>query len=308
MASTPPPSDVPREIVVPGSVSNLGPGFDALSVAVEVYLRLDVIAVRPERPGDLEFRFVGGPPLIGENRIERAFRLAQERFGGTAPGLSVEVRTDIPMRAGLGSSAAATIAGLRLYDAFIAPRSAGEWLALACEIEGHPDNAAAALFGGLTVSCQFEDGRVEARSWAWPADLRFVVGTPAAELETAAARKVLPETVGLKDAVFNLQRALLLVRALETGRYDDLREALKDRWHQPTRQAFVPGFAEALRLDHPAVFGVCLSGSGPSIALLAGDRHAEAAALLAEIYKRLGVPYTIRTLAAHHQMKPGFLS
>jgi homoserine kinase len=298
MASSPHANGVRPEIKVPASVSNLGPGFDALSVAVQLYLTLKVVEVRPEEPGRLTCSFAGGPPLVGENRIERAFSLATERFGRRTPGLSVEVHSDIPMRAGLGSSAAATIAGLRLYESYTSPKPTRDWLALACEVEGHPDNAAAALVGGLTLSCQFRDGRVEARTWAWPADLRLVVATPAAEVETAAARRILPERIALRDGVFNLQRALLLVRALETGHYEDLREALIDRWHQPTRQAFVPGLAEALALDHPAVLGVCLSGSGPSIAALATGRHAEAAALLGDIYKRLGVAYTIRTLAA----------
>ncbi|MCC7010670.1 MAG: homoserine kinase [Acidobacteria bacterium] len=303
MASAPAPSSVPRDIVVPGSVSNLGPGFDALSVAVQVYLRLTIVRVNRDAPdarGCLAFRFVEGPPLVGENRIERAVRLAIERFGGDLPGLEIEVRSDIPMRAGLGSSAAATIAGLRLYEAFTEPRPASDWLALASEIEGHPDNAAAALLGGLTVSCQYEDGRVDARAWPWPADLRLLIVTPAAEVETAAARKVLPETLPLRDAIFNLQRALLFVRALETGRYEDLRESLKDRWHQPTRQAFVPGLREALAIDHPAVLGVCLSGSGPSVAVLATERgEGEAAAAITDVYERLGLPYTIRTLSAH---------
>jgi homoserine kinase len=293
------PDDSQRHIAVPGSVSNLGPGFDALSVAVQLYLTLDVTAVHPDTPDELTCVFAGGPPLVGENRIERGFALARQRFGTPTPGLSVTVHTDIPMRAGLGSSAAATVAGFRLYESFTSPRPAAEWLRLACEIEGHPDNAAAALLGGLTLSCQTDDGGVEGRAWEWPDDLRLVVATPAAELETAVARQALPDTLTLRDAVYNLQRTVLLVRALADRRYEDLREALGDRWHQPTRQAFVPGLREALALDHPAVLGVCLSGSGPSIAALAADRHEEAADQLARIYKELGVPCTIRTLSAH---------
>jgi homoserine kinase len=308
MAGSSPQGGSSRRIIVPGSVANLGPGFDALSVAVKLYLQLDVVDVRPAAPGQLLFTFVGGAPLVGENRIERAFRLAHARFGGTVPGLVVEVRSEIPMRAGLGSSAAATVGGLRLFEAFTTPRQTPDLLALATQIEGHPDNAAASLLGGLALSCQFSDGRVEARAWRWPDALHLVVGTPETQLETAAARKILPETVTLRDAVFNLQRALLLVRALDTGRFADLREALGDRWHQPTRQAFVPGLAEALALDHPAVLGACLSGSGPSIALLASDRHEEASALLAGIYKARGVAYTIRALSAHQPVQDaGFI-
>jgi len=180
---------------------------------------------------------------------------------------------------------------------------------MATELEGHPDNAAAALLGGITVSCQTDDGRVVARAWKWPDAIRFVIATPGSVLETKHARAALPASIPLPDAISNLQRALLFLRALETGDYGDIREAVKDRWHQPTRQTFVPGLEQALRLNHPAVLGVCLSGSGPSIAVLASDRHAEAAAILGEIYKSLSVPYTIRTLSAHQPepRKPGFL-
>ena len=300
MASALQPTSVPFEITVPGSISNIGPGFDALSVAVQLYLRVTVTAVLRDSPATFDCAFVGGPPLVGENRIERAFRLAEERFGTSPAGLRIEVRSEIPMRGGLGSSAAATIAGLQLYEALTVPREAADWLKLACEIEGHPDNAAAALLGGLTLSCQFSDGTVDGRAWAWPDDLRMIVATPNAELETAVARKVLPQNVSLRDAVFNLQRALLLVRALETGRYADLREALGDRWHQPTRQTFVPGLTEALKLEHPSILGVCLSGSGPSIAVLATAAHAaDAAIAFGEVYQRLGHTCTIRTLSAH---------
>ena len=301
--SHPPYADAPRRISVPGSVANLGPGFDALAVAVRVYVHLDVVGIRPEAPGELHCTFVGGPKLVGANRIDQAFKLAATRFGSNPPGLAVEVRSDIPMRAGLGSSAAATVAGLRLFEAFTSPRQSVELLGLATEIEGHPDNAAASLLGGLALSCQFTSGAVEARSWPWPDDLTLVVGTPEAQLETAEARKILPQTVSLRDAVFNVQRALLLVRSLDSGRFADLREALKDRWHQPTRQSFVPGLDRALELDHPAVLGACLSGSGPSVALLTHGRQEEAAELLAGIYKDLGVAYTIRTLSAHQPLE-----
>lgn len=289
-----------RKIIVPGSVSNLGPAFDALSVAVGVYLTIEVLDIEPDRPGRLDLEFGIGPAPTGENRIITGYQRAQARFGDAGPGLRVRVTSDIPMKAGLGSSAAATVAGLRLYEAATRPRPTADLMLVASAIEGHPDNAAAAIHGGLTLSCQVSDAHIETLAWAWPADLQFVVATPAAELETAFARTVLPTQIPLKDAIYNLQRALMLVRALDTGRYDLLREALRDRWHQPARQRFVPGLAEALALNHPSLVGVCLSGAGPSILALARTGHtAEVAGVLEGIYAGIGVPCTIRTLSAY---------
>jgi homoserine kinase len=285
------------EIVVPGSISNLGPAFDTLSVAVELRLRLRILERRPSVQDTVDFVFVDGAPA-GDNRIGAAFRHARTLIGIPTPGLHVEVRSEIPMRAGLGSSGAATIAGLRLYEAVTSPKPAETWLAMAATIEGHPDNAAAGLLGGLTLSCQHEDGRITARSWRWPASIKFVVATPAVELATPVARNVLPDRVPRADAVFNLQRSLLLLRALETGESGDIREAMRDRWHQPFREPLVPGLAEVLALEHPAIAGVCLCGAGPSVAALTTGAESEVAALLEDLYRRLGVQCTIRTLSA----------
>ncbi len=288
------------DIVVPGSISNLGPSFDALSVAVQLYLRVRVVERLEHAPDTIEWEFAGAGPS-GENRIDSAYRLARARMGVRAPGLRVRVESEIPQTAGLGSSAAAAVAGLRLYESVTAQRSDEEWLALATELEGHPDNAAAALLGGLTVSCQYESGRVVARASPWPDDVRLVVATPEIGLHTSEARRVLPKEVPLRDAIFNLQRALLFVRALEHGRYEDLREAMRDRWHQPARAPLVPGLAEAMAFEDPAVLGVCLSGAGPSIlALAAAPGVPVAAKLLGDLYKRLGLACTIRALSAHN--------
>ena len=288
----------PVDIVVPGSISNLGPGFDALSVAVQVYLRARVLEVRPSEPDTIAWEFDGAGPA-GENRIESAYRLARQRVGVAAPGLRVQISSEIPQTAGLGSSAAAAVAGLRLYESVTAPRPTEDWLEMATALEGHPDNAAAALLGGITVSCQREDGGIIARSSRWPEAVKLVVATPQLGLHTSHARRVLPADVPLQDAIFNLQRALLVVHALRSGRYEDLREAMKDRWHQPARAPLVPGLTEAIGFNDPAVLGVCLSGAGPSIVAFVTDGAARATALLEAMYARLELPCTIRTLSAH---------
>ena len=288
------------DIAVPASVGNLGPGFDALSVALQLYVRVRVLD-RSGPADSIETIFTGAAP-DGENAVEQAFRAARAKGGIPAPGIRVNVTADIPMRAGLGSSAAATVAGLRLYQALTSALTDDEMLAIATELEGHPDNAAACLLGGVTISCRYDDGRLVARSFPWPERLRFVAATPQIALGTREARAVLPRHVTLADAVFNLQHALLLVRALEDERYDDLKEAFRDRWHQPPRAALVPGLREALRIDHPSILGVCLSGSGPTIVAVARPGHEREATLIFEdLYRSISLQATIRVLAAHQR-------
>ena len=296
------------EIVVPASIGNVGPGFDALSVALQLYLRVRVLDVREtgaEGGSGVETTFSGSAPP-GSNGVERAFRFARERFGRPAPALRIEVTTEIPICAGLGSSAAASVAGLQLYQAFAGPVSEADMLAMAAELEGHPDNAAACLLGGFAVSCRLENGTVIARSTRWPSQVQWVIATPDVPLATKEARAVLPAAVPLRDAVFNLQRALLLLHAVEHGGLDDLREAFRDRLHQPARAPLVPALREALDLNHPAILGTVLSGAGPSIAAAAvPGRELEASSALQDIYGRLRIRATVRTLSAHQPAAAG---
>ena len=287
------------EIKVPASIANLGPGFDTLAVAVQLYLRLRVKQL-PGR-GELHFHFADHK-LHGENSIERAYRSLAGADFDRLPSLSVEVRSEIPMQAGLGSSAAATVAGLRLYEAVAGPVPVETLLKAACALESHPDNAAASLLGGLTISCQLPDGAVHATSVAWPASLDFVVLTPDQPLTTGESRAVLPQCVSRVDAVFNLQRVALLLNSLQSGDYSLLRHALGDRVHQPSRQKIVPALAEALECRHPDLLGVCLSGSGPSIVAIAERNHREIGRLLGCVYQHCGVRHTVRILQAHHSV------
>lgn len=291
------------EIKVPGSIANLGPGFDTLAVAVQLYLRL-AVTVGPGR-NELEFHFLNGK-LDGENYIERAFRFLAQQRGDSFPSLVVRVESEIPVKAGLGSSAAATVAGLRLYEAIAGPQPEQGLLNAASALENHPDNVAAALLGGLAISCQLPDRSVFAVRLLWPESLGFVVLTPHLPLPTAESRKVLPKRISREDAVFNLQRVALLLQALHSGDFSLLREALRDRLHQPFRQKLVPGLERALALEHPDLLGVCLSGAGPSIVALAQKNFPAIQHLLEQAFRPAGLPCTIRHLSAHQDANAAF--
>lgn len=289
------------EIVVPGSIGNLGPGFDTLSLAVSLYLRARVTRVVDDGRGTLNCRFAGPPPR-GQNRILRAFQSLPRRTR-RVPSLDVEVVSDIPQRAGLGSSAAATIAGLRLRELVDGRRPRAELLAYARRLERHPDNVAAALTGGLTTTWVRADRTVGVIGLRWPSAWRIVVATPDVPLSTAASRRVLPRGVPLADAVFNLQRLSLLLTAVRERRADLLAEAFADRVHQPYRESLVPLLRRMLRLQHPDLLGVCLSGAGPSTAAFATGNLDGIGRAIRRVYRSAGVPCTIRMLEVH-QARP----
>jgi homoserine kinase len=284
------------EIIVPASVANLGPGFDVLAVAVQLYLRLKVQPAAGEN--NLNFHFIG-QQLVGDNYIERAFRFLARQRNRAFPALDIEVHCDIPIRSGLGSSAAATVAGLRLYEAIMEPMQPRDLLNAAVALEGHPDNVSAALLGGMTASCQLPDGSTSAVPMHWPSALHLIVATPEVNLSTSAARSVLPEKISRQDAVFNLQRMAHLLHALQSEDFSLLHEALSDRMHQPHRQKLIPGLEQALLLDHPDLLGICLSGAGPSVVGFATRSFAEIERRLSAIYDRLNIACRVRTLAVH---------
>lgn len=287
------------EIIVPGSVANLGGGFDTLGVAVQLYLRARLVDVANEPGGTLRVVH-SSPPVQGGNALERAFAQAVARTGRSAPSVSVEVVSDIPMAAGLGSSAAATVAGLRVFEHVTKPLPADELLALATLVEGHADNAAPALLGGFTSVIADEEHHPTALAWTWPDELRLVVVTPATKLATAKARAALSDTMPRRDAIFNMQRVLSLVHALQSGDYDRIREAVRDRWHQAARASLVPQLREVLALQDPDILGAFLSGAGPSVAVIARRGFERLERRLTDLYSAAGLHAVARTLAVHH--------
>jgi homoserine kinase len=259
---------IPSERVrvsVPASVANLGAGFDCLAAAIG--LRAEIALSTAEAP----VVAISGAsvPQDPENLIYQSASVVAARAGYTG-AFELRAYFPIPLRGGLGSSAAAIVGGVvaaaRLLEVPMRPQ---ELLDLAVGLEGHPDNVAAALLGGVVIVAQSRSGLRWSR--VTPAlSLAVVLAVPDLEIETAAARRVLPESVRLQDAVFNLGQVALLVAALSEGRSDLLREALCDRLHQPYRAPLVPGFEAVVDAASAAgAYGAVLSGSGPSVAALA---------------------------------------
>jgi homoserine kinase len=254
-------------VTVPASTSNLGPGFDCLGLALDLRNELTLELHDERGPATVEIEGEGAKTLPRDERsmLVKAARLILPR---KLPGRLVFKSVNrIPLTRGLGSSAAAAVAGLwagaHLFGTL--RTSEDELEALAVSLEGHPDNVAPCVHGGLTASL-IENGRARSNRLNIHPSLSSVVCIPDFELSTKKARAALPKMVPLADAVYNTSRMILLARALRTGHTSHLPELMDDRLHQPYRAKLVPGLREALAAAVKAgAAGAALSGSGPSV-------------------------------------------
>jgi homoserine kinase len=296
------------EVSVPASSANLGAGFDCFGLALELFLT--VRATVQSDPGARSEARTSGidgsaalPSTKEENLILRAMQHAAERHGLHPPPVHLAVLNEIPIAGGLGSSAAAIVAGTALGFAVSGKNLTQEnALRLAAEMEHHTDNVGAALLGGLVVSFVGADGSVIALRKNWPKQIRVVAVTPKMALQTAASRAALPQTIELAAAVHNLQRSALFLAALNDRRYDLLWDAMQDRLHQSYRQALIPGLAEVLAIPRmPGLLGVALSGAGPTVIALATKNFAKIGLAIAGHFERRGLSSTVRDLAVAQQ-------
>ncbi|MCA1578319.1 MAG: homoserine kinase [Acidobacteria bacterium] len=290
------------KIRVPGSTSNLGAGFDCFGLALKFYLTVDVtVALDSSEPccvtttGAKENEAL---PRNAANLIYRAMSFAARRENVSLPSVELSVHNEIPLGSGLGSSAAAIVAGVRLCALITGHEITDQaMLNYATEFEGHPDNVSASLCGGFVINCTRKDRSVIAAKFDWPSDVRVVVVSPHSQLPTHVARAALSRTVSRSSAVHNLQRTALFTAALVQQKYDLLWEAMHDQLHQPQRESLVPGLEEALALPRmDGLLGVALSGAGPSILALATDHTDEIAAEIANCFHAYKIESTVRTL------------
>ena len=251
-------------IKVPATSANLGPGFDALGLALDLW-NVSTVELADDFSVYVEGEGSGKLAQGRNNMIVRAAHRFAERAGKELHPFIVRCENHIPLGSGMGSSAAATLTGLLAANELTGAKlSQDEILTLATELEGHPDNVAPALMGGLVVSTM-QGEKVLARKLPI-APLHVTVVLPDFHFPTKEARNSLPKQVDIKDAVHNIGRALLVTEAFRTGDLSLLGEAMTDKLHQPYRLKLIPGAGAAMEAAREAgAAAVALSGAGPSL-------------------------------------------
>ncbi|MBA3974932.1 MAG: homoserine kinase [Candidatus Solibacter sp.] len=276
------------EVRIPATSANLGPGFDALGMALSIYLECrfrpaERLVIHPTGR-DAQMISTGEDNLIWQT----AFEVAQHA-GRPMPFIELEVNNDIPIGKGLGSSAAALVAGVVIADEALGLAwDRHRILDEAARIEGHPDNVAAAVLGSIVASAIDSEGITRAVRMQLPARYGVAVIVPDFILPTSEARAVLPTTYSRADAVFNIQRSALLIAAMLTQTTDAFHEGLMDRLHQPYRAPLVPGLSEMLELRAEGLLGCALSGAGPSVLVFYERGHEEVCELMQDIFRKNG--------------------
>lgn len=264
------------QITVPASSANLGAGFDALGIALTLYNRvwMEEADGTVEKPACIIESIDGKPiPIDETNMIFQSAKILYERCGHPFRGLHIKQENNIPMTRGLGSSSACLVAGLVGANTLLgSPLSLSDISDLAAGMEGHPDNTAPALYGGLVTSVM-DGGRVHSVSVPVSDRIRFALFIPDFELKTEVARAILPQKVSREDAVYNLSRAALMTASLFSGSLENLRVAVQDRLHQPYRFPLIAGADKIFYIAYElGAFAVAISGAGPSIlAIIDGD-------------------------------------
>lgn len=285
-------------VIVPATTANLGPGFDTMGLALDMYTEVimesggEGIRITSEGEGSDE---------LSDSEDNLIYKCAKKLFDSVEyepKGLSVRIINGIPLSRGLGSSASAIIAGLMAAREISAANiSDYELLKMATEVEGHPDNVAPALFGGFVLS-RMEGKEIIYRKIDVDDKLLAVVAIPEFELPTEKSRAILPRTVSREDAIFNIGNASLLVYSLLMKDYSLLRKAMNDRIHEPYRMPLVPGLEEVKRKALGAgAFSAALSGAGPTVIAFADEHSSESVrSAMEEGFRSAGIDSDVRIL------------
>lgn len=277
-------------IRVPGTTANLGPGFDCLGLALGVYGYFTF----EERETGLEFENVAPEFQNEENLAIRGYRRAMQEMGLPQTGIYLHIESDIPVSSGLGSSASLIVAGVvaanELHDRLLDRQTL---LNLVTELEGHPDNVAPALLGGVTASIMYQRDVITMQCPISDV-LRFAVLIPDFSLSTAEMRAALPKQIPFADAAYNIAHAAVLLKALEAGNFEAIAAAMNDRLHQPYRSPLIYEYDEIRsRALQAGAVGFAISGAGPTLLCIYQDEG---------FYWRM--KQAVRSLEGHWRVMP----
>ena len=281
------------KVQVPATSANLGPGFDTLGLALNLYNTFTF----QEIPEGLEITGCEAKFANENNLVYTSMLKTFNRIGYSINGMKVDIKTDIPVSRGLGSSATCILGGVIGANKIAgSPLTKDEILELATEIEGHPDNIAPALFGGLVVSVM-EREKIFYNQINVSKGIKFVALIPDFTLSTRDARHVLPSSVSYGDAIYNIGKVSLLLSALSNGRHDLVKIGIKDKLHQPYRGKLIPRFKEILnKCDEMGSLGVFLSGAGPTIMALINDQDTSFTEEIQEYLKSIDYNWDVKEL------------
>lgn len=252
-------------VTVPGSTANLGPGFDTLGMALNIYAQIEM-RIADDTVIEMHGNNMDGIPNDESNLVYQVAQQVFRKAGAQSHPLHISMQSDIPLTRGLGSSAAAIVGGMAAANALIGyPLSDEEIFQMATELEKHPDNVGASMFGGIVVA-RWDGERADYIRIEPDARLQLLAAVPQFHLATEKARGMLPQRIEMQDAVYNISHSSLLVAALCTGRLDMIGPSMKDRLHQSHRASMIPGMQYILQeACHHGALGVALSGAGPTL-------------------------------------------
>lgn len=259
------------KVVVPATSANLGPGFDTLGMALNLYNTF----IFEEIPNGIEILGCDTSYRNEDNLVYTSFLKTLNRIGYSYnKGIKITIKDNIPISRGLGSSAACIVGGIMGANKLArSPLSIDEIIEIATEIEGHPDNVTPAILGGAVVSI-IEGNKVIYNKLDVAQGLKYIALIPEFGLSTSKARSVLPESIPYKDAVYNVSRVSLLITSLANGSFDLLKYALNDKLHQPYRGMLIPDFHKIMeQCNALGSYGTFLSGAGPTIMALVDEKN-----------------------------------
>lgn len=302
-------------VKVPATTANLGPGFDAIGMALPIYNTITIEETVLPGTG-IEINVINDAntvtdiitehiPMDENSIIYKAVELLYNSIGQTPSELKITVQSQIPIARGLGSSASVIVGGLIAANELLGkPADEVALLSIATEVEGHPDNVTPAIVGGLVLTSQEDDGQVIYTKMDWPEEWCITVCIPDYELSTEIARSVLPKNVPMEDAIFNAKRLGMFVQAVNKKDENLMKLALQDKLHQPYRMKLVPGLDKIIEnLKHEdGVLGCVLSGAGPSIIVISLKNNLEKIkSIVKSTWEDMNVKTEILTLQVEKQ-------